>query len=524
MPYAAATVTAGRPHDAIDQDFWAFFRQSHVALYLAAPDGTVIDVNAAAARLLGAADVDALLRGRQNVFEWRRSAEDRRAFAGLLERNEAGQSIRTRLVTRGGDEILVDECACRTSATRIIGAISRAEVGGLSDRESMARDLERAKIEAERASRFRSEFLANLSHEFRTPLNGIIGGADVILSNGRDDSVRQFAEVIRDSGERLLRLLNDILDLSKVESGHLAVNFSSVDLTELIKSLDAEYAPRASEKGLRFEARTAANAPLLVETDGTRVRQILSKLIENALKFTASGGFGVAVGVEGAAPGVLVFAVRDTGCGIPEEALDRIFMPFEQLDSATARRFGGAGLGLTLAVRLADLIGGSVTVASREGEGSTFTLRLPLTENSAAVSPSKRIGLPAPEPAFSGAILVVDDVPMNVMVASELLKPMGLRAVPAGAGAEAVARMMQGDFRAVLMDVSMPDMDGVAATAAIRALGGAAAATPIIAVTANVFPGDRERYLEAGMDGYVAKPVTADALRAELARVFGARS
>lgn len=517
----AVAMTAGRPQDAIDPEFWTFFRQSHVALYLAAPDGALMEVNEAAARLLGARSPGDALRQPVNVFDWRRTPAERRAFAMLLERSEAGESIRTRITGLAGQEIVVDECACRTSATRIIGAIIRVEAGAEADlaRAAMARDLERLKIEAERATRFKSAFLANLSHELRTPLNGIIGGADIILAREVDATAREFAGVIRKSGEQLLALLNDVLDLSKLESGQMAAHFEPVDLTETLEALDRRIRPLAAAKNLSLEIRRAVDAPMMIESDGARLQQILYGLLHNAVKFTERGGVALDISVQGAAPGVLVFAVQDTGCGIDEAELDRVFIPYEQVDSATARRHGGAGLGLTLGMKLADLIGGSLSVASRAGVGSTFTLRLPLAERAVFASP-RGVANDVEAPARDGSVLVVDDVPMNVMIATELLKQLGCSAVGAGGGREAIERLRRESFRAVLMDVSMPDLDGVAATTEIRALGGAAAKTPIIAVTANVFPGDRERYLEAGMDGYISKPVTADALRAELARLF----
>ncbi len=523
---AQAAMTAGRPFDTIDEDFWTFFRNSHVALYLAAPDGALIDINSAGVRLLGGETATEFLRARTNIFALRRRPEDRRAFAAMLEKSAPGSFIRSHVITRARREIAVEECASRTSATRIIGAMSRPQIlsgAEVSERDVMERDLARAKLEVERANRFKSEFLANLSHELRTPLNGIIGGADIISARESDETSKQFAAVIRQSGEQLLALIDNILELSKIESGHLAAQFEVLDLADFVADIERSVRPLVEAKGLRFVVKTAPDAPEFLDTDGAKLRRILDNLLHNALKFTHAGGvaFGVDVSYAEDGSGALYCVVRDTGCGIAQIDIDRMFTPFEQLNGASSRRYAGVGVGLTLSTRLADLIGGRLSVSSVEGEGSIFTLRLPLAaraEEPAAAQNAETAIVSAP----SGDILVVDDVPMNVMVAGELLKRLGFSAITASTGADAVERLRAGGVRAVLMDVSMPDMDGVAATAAIRALGGAAGATPIIAVTANVFDGDRERYLEAGMNGYVSKPVTARALKAELDRILGA--
>jgi signal transduction histidine kinase/CheY-like chemotaxis protein len=521
-----AALTAGRPLNTLDEDFWTFFRNSHVALYLAAPDGALIDLNDACAQLLGADDARQAQRVRTNIFDWRKRAEDRRAFAAMLEKNAPGSFIRTQIVSRSGRDIAVEECASRTSATRIIGALSRphASEHSAAERDAMERDLARAKLEVERANRFKSEFLANLSHELRTPLNGVIGGADIIAGRAEDEAVKEFAAVIRHSGEQLLGVIDNLLDLSKIESGQLAAHFEPVDLGAFVANIERAFRPQAEAKGLAFIVKVAPQAPGLLDTDATKLRRIVDNLLGNALKFTDKGGvaFSVDVSRSESGAGVIQFVVRDTGRGIADDDIDRMFTPFEQLDGSTTRRYGGVGVGLTLATRLADLIGGMLSVASAEGEGSTFALRLPLSEFATISDTEARVASSAPAPAVGGEILVVDDVPMNIMVAGELLKRLGYSTATAATGADAVERLRQGGVRAVLMDVSMPDMDGVAATCAIRALGGAPGATPIIAVTANVFDGDKERYLEAGMNGYVSKPVTARALKAELERVFGA--
>lgn len=520
-----ASIVAGQPADTVDQEFWAFFQGSSVALYLAGPDGALMDLNPAAAKLLGDPDRSAHLKTRPNIFDWRKRPEDRRAFARLLEKNEAGCSITTTIETISGAEIAVEECAFRTGASRIIGSLlaKPGDGAGVDDVSAMARDLERAKLEVERANRLKSEFLANLSHELRTPLNGIIGGADIILSRGVDATTAEFAAVIRQSGEQLLSLLNDVLDLSKIEAGHMAAHFELVDLDELLAGIKSLFAPIAAGKGLMLRVANSPDAPALVETDGQMLRRILGYFLHNAVKFTEKGQIDLSISVYGEQPKIMALSVRDTGCGMSEDALDRIFMPFEQVESGSDRRSSGAGIGLTLAVKLAALIGGAVSVSSKVGAGSVFTLRLPLIElDSVAMEvDAEVIGDWRADVPRQLDVLVVDDVPTNVMIAAELIKQMGYRPAQACNGLEALERFKQSKYHAVLMDVSMPEMDGVAATAAIRALGGEAARTPIIAVTANVFPGDRERYLQAGMNGYVAKPLTAKALREEFERVMG---
>jgi signal transduction histidine kinase/ActR/RegA family two-component response regulator len=391
-------------------------------------------------------------------------------------------------------------------------------------------DLKLAKAEADAASQAKSAFLATMSHEIRTPLNGVLGMTQAMAADeAMSSSQRQKLQVIRGSGEALLAILNDILDLSKVEAGKLELETIAFDLVEVARGAHQTFTALAKEKGLSFDLAIAPGATGLYLGDPTRLRQILYNLISNALKFTEAGEIRVALARE---DGVLRLTVTDSGVGMEAEHLARLFSKFEQADASTTRRFGGAGLGLSICRELAGLMGGTIEADSRPGEGSAFTVRLPLEHlgesdagAAAAQSPAGESG-ESEETDFSQLrVLAAEDNPVNQLVLKTLLAQIGVEPVMAENGAAALAAWEAQDFDLILMDVQMPVMDGPSAARAIRAAEtqSGRARTRIIALTANAMSHQVGEYADAGMDGHVAKPIDARRLYAAVADACATR-
>jgi len=379
--------------------------------------------------------------------------------------------------------------------------------------EAIASSLRQARIEADAANQAKSTFLAIMSHEIRTPLNGVLGMAQAMDAEPLPPVQRERLDVIRESGESLLAILNDVLDLSKIEAGKLVLEEVAFDLEDLLKGAHATFTALANKRGVSFACTTAPAARGGWRGDPTRVRQILYNLISNALKFTEAGGVRVHADE---ADGRLRLSVSDDGVGIPADKLGQLFDRFTQADETTTRKFGGTGLGLAVCADLAKLMHGSIDVASTEGEGSTFTVALPLAR--AARPAASAAAAPGPAPAPPGLsrlrVLAAEDNSVNQLVLKTLLHQIGVDLLVVDDGAEALAAWRGGGWDVILMDVQMPNMDGPAAARAIRAAEAAEGRprTPIIALTANVMSHQIQDYLAAGMDGFVAKPLQVGAL------------
>ena len=365
-----------------------------------------------------------------------------------------------------------------------------------------ARALERAQAEAQAANHAKSAFLAMMSHELRTPMNGVMGMAHALAATPLDRRQTDYLDTIVQSGDGLMAILNDILDLSKIEAGKLELERVSFDIAVLTGHLHRLWDETARAKGVDLALEIAPGTPAWLVGDPVRVRQVLLNLIANAVKFTLQGGVRVTVG-PGPAGGVEI-SVADTGIGMSAEQQVRLFQPFTQGEVSTTRRFGGSGLGLSICHELVTLMGGQIRVASQLDQGSTFTVTLPLAEGAAPV-----VAAPALRAAgLEGRrILVVDDNRVNQVVAQALLEAVGAVVALADDGRQGLDRLAAGTFDLVLMDVHMPTMDGIEALSRIRAGEGGPAGIPIIALTADGMSGEAERLMALGFDDVQHKPI-----------------
>ena len=424
--------------------------------------------------------------------------------------------------------------------------MSRLHVKDTALRRTLA-ELVEARDAAEAANLAKSQFLANMSHEIRTPLNGVLAMAQILARSPLEAHQREQVDVIHQSGETLLSLLNDILDVSKIEAGKLELEVADFEVGAVVRAAARGFAAVAERKGLRLEVEVAAND--VRRGDSARLRQILNNFLSNALKFTQAGVVRLRVEGqgEGGAEG-LRLTVSDTGMGIPDDKLPLLFQKFTQLDASTTRRFGGTGLGLAICRELSELMGGQVSVESRPGEGSSFTVVLPLPRvSSAPAAPAEMAAeaaasavaalpdegeavRPEADPALAEPVaeraalrvLAAEDNPTNQLVLSTVMQIFGVELTLAADGIEAVDAWRGGIFDVILMDIQMPRLDGVAATRRIRAeeAAGGRARIPILALSANALTHQVEAYLAAGMDGHVAKPIELPKLQAALEQVL----
>jgi CheY-like chemotaxis protein/nitrogen-specific signal transduction histidine kinase len=375
-----------------------------------------------------------------------------------------------------------------------------------------------ARLSAEAANAAKSAFLANMSHEIRTPMNGILGFANLALQSNSAEEQKECLATILSSGDALLAILNDVLDVSKIESGKFDILNEPFSLRDLLTDVGKVFAFKFREKSLHFESSVAEGLPDIVIGDQLRLRQILLNLLGNAVKFTSEGSIGLLATGEHVGDRLnLRVAVRDSGIGIPPEKQRMIFEAFRQADDSTSKKYGGTGLGLSISMKLANLMGGTIELESAAGRGSSFYVLLSLPVGKAAAQEEKLAPVPASQETFEPLrILLAEDNPVNQKLAVKLLEKQGHTVTVAGDGRRAVEAFQGGLFDLILMDVHMPEMDGLEATRQIRQMEAGRTRTPIIALTALAMTGDREICLAAGMDGFVAKPIRLNELRDEM--------
>lgn len=400
--------------------------------------------------------------------------------------------------------------------------VSMVDISALKEAEE---EMRRAKEAAEYANKVKDEFLANMSHEVRTPLNGILGMAELALMTELTEEQKEYLDMIRESGKNLLGILNDLLDISKIEAGRLAIDPGPFQVEELARAIETGFRRQAASKNVGFSIALAENMPQQVVVDGIRIRQVLFNLVGNALKFTEKGNVNVYIdhlgGKDGVGPPRMLFSVEDTGMGIPERMVDHIFEPFTQADGSFTRKYQGTGLGLGIVKRLVRLMGGSISVSSEPGKGTAVYFCIP-TKDVVSVGEEPKSGkIRASKQALR--VLVAEDNPVNRLYAERTVNTLGHSVISVATGYEAVQALSRDQFDVIIMDIQMPKMDGVEATMLIRSgnIEGADKDVPIIAMTAHAMKGDRERFLKAGMNDYIAKPMDMVLLKQAIERVTG---
>jgi PAS domain S-box-containing protein len=514
-----------------EERFHEVFEYAPVGMCVAGREGDLIQTNAAFCRILGFSREELLAMSLRELYhpgDLAAAVEtSEQLCSGMLARSESER----RFIHRDGSVVW---CNQRISMLGSGGGRPRHSVIHVEDIGEQKRyetELIRAREAADAANRAKSRFLANMSHEIRTPMNGVIGMNQLLLETGLSAEQRRFVEVAQASGRTLLTLIDDILDLSKIEAGRISLESRDFDLRSTVQELVQPLRVQAQAKGLELDARVSPEIPRLLRGDALRLRQVLTNLAGNAVKFTQQGAITLEAELDNMRNGeaTVRFSVADTGIGMSPEQIPAIFSPFVQADTSTTRKYGGTGLGLAISKQLVEMMGGAIEVSSREGRGSTFQFTAvfgqAVTENVRSSEPGRDASAGASVVAAQAGkretgqgkrILVAEDNSINREVVLAQLRKLGYRGHSVANGAEAVEALRGGGFALVLMDCQMPVMDGFEATRRIR--GSIPHHVPIIALTASAMSSDRDQCLAAGMDDYPAKPLELSQLAAMLSR------
>ncbi len=515
--------------EASEKRFRSLFENAVEGIFQCKPDGTLLSANPAFLRMLAVENFDSI-----SEFSFCYCFTEKtkfNEFLSLIKKEKKIVGFDAAIRNKENKEIWISIAARLTDESETEAPCIEGFIEDISERV-LAKNLREAKIAAESANDAKSEFLANMSHEIRTPLNGIIGMTNLLMDAELEPAQQEFAETVIHCSELLLFIINDILDFSKIEAGKLELDILDFNLISLTKDITEILSFKAEEKKLELQIETEGDIPSVLKGDPGRLRQVLLNLINNAIKFTDNGSVTIRIKRKKNSEIQPRFSieVEDTGIGIAPENIHRLFKTFSQVDSTTTRKYGGTGLGLAISQKLIELMGGFIEVSSKEGAGSKFWIDIPLelpTEhkklsiNSDTLIVSPIISVIEQETTkhqsvtshvFSADILLAEDNIVNQKVAVAMLSKAGFSVEVVSSGLEALQALATKSYRMILMDLQMPQMDGLEATRAIRTSDQAYKNINIIAMTANAMKGDREICLEAGMNDYLCKPINREKL------------